>query len=155
MALHRLGELAALSRRAEFKQFLNNVVAKHVLRERERVGGHDLVEHSLGLLRGRLLELLLNEARPMLVSAELNDEPCDVLQFPFTCLVRAEFFQEGGAQCRVLVVTIPAAGLADTSGCRATEALLLLLLLHGVVHRAVHSRAGHEGRRGDLGGVRR
>lgn len=40
----------------------------------------NLVEHDLHLLPGGRLELLLNEARPVLVPAELHNIPKDVLE---------------------------------------------------------------------------
>ena len=56
-----------------------HVVPKDVLHELDRILWHDLVEHDLHLLPGGRLELLLNEARPVLVPAELNNIAKDVL----------------------------------------------------------------------------
>ena len=56
-----------------------HVVPKDILHELDRILWHDLVEHDLHLLRGRGLQLLLDEPRPVLVPAELDNIPKDVL----------------------------------------------------------------------------
>ena len=56
-----------------------HVVPKDILHELDRILWHDLVEHDLHLLRGRSLQLLLDEPRPVLVPAELDNIPKDVL----------------------------------------------------------------------------
>lgn len=56
------------------------VVAKDILYELQGVVRYDLVKHHLLLLAGRVLELLLNEPRTVLVSTELDNEAKYILQ---------------------------------------------------------------------------
>ena len=56
-----------------------HIVTKDVLHQLHGVLRHDLVKHNLHLLARRALELLLDEARPVLVPAELDNIPKDVL----------------------------------------------------------------------------
>ena len=56
-----------------------HIVAKDILHELDSVLRHNLVEHDLHLLAGGRLQLLLNEPGSVLVPAELNNIPKDVL----------------------------------------------------------------------------
>lgn len=93
MAVHALGECVALdlgsvleqllydletgarsqTKRAMRRAWETHIVAEHILDKLQRAIWHDLVEHDLLLLRRCLLEPLLDEARAVLVTAELDN----------------------------------------------------------------------------------
>ena len=67
---------------AMLKALLDDVVAKHILHEREGLRLHLLV-HCHDLLWQCFGQFLLNEAAAMLISAEVKHEAFDVLQQHF------------------------------------------------------------------------
>lgn len=79
MPLHLLGESAHLLLVAVLEHLLNDVVAKDVRHELVGVG-HDFFEH-LGAFLGRgSFQLVLDEARAMLVARKFTDTAIDVLE---------------------------------------------------------------------------
>ncbi len=94
MPLYFIGQYPLLVVRSVFEKLLNDVVAKHVHHQLQRVW-QDLLENQLLLRIGGGLELLLNETGAVLVPAKFDDVPHDVLQLVFLVLVDAKLFEEG------------------------------------------------------------
>ena len=79
MPFHLICELLFLLLVAVFEEFLNDIVTKHVRHQLKRVGKD--FQKELGFLIAVCgLELLLNEARTVLVAAELHHMVVDVLR---------------------------------------------------------------------------
>lgn len=78
VALHLHRECRLLILIAVLEELLDDVVAENVGHELEGAG-HDLVENGLLVGTRRSLELLLNKARTMLVSAEFDNVTKDIL----------------------------------------------------------------------------
>lgn len=79
MTAHLVGKDLLLSLVAMLEQFLDNIVAEDIGHQLEAVW-LDLAENLLLFIAVRSLELLLDEPRAMLVTAELNDMVVDILQ---------------------------------------------------------------------------
>lgn len=57
------------------------IIAKHVLHELEHAKRYDLIKDYRFFLNGGALKLLLDEARAVLIAAELDDEPEYILEY--------------------------------------------------------------------------
>ena len=67
-------------RRGDGNRSRAHIVAEHTLYQMQGVVGHDLVKDHLLVFFARRLKLLLNEARPVLIAAELDNVAEDILQ---------------------------------------------------------------------------
>ena len=79
MALHPVGQLLLLRLVAVLEELLHDVVAEDVRHQLQRVG-EDLPEELRLLVAVGGLQLALDEARAVLVAAELDDVVVDVLR---------------------------------------------------------------------------
>ena len=131
-----------------------HIVAKDVLHQLDGVLRNDLVEDNLHLLTRGRLQLLLDETRPVLITAELDNIPKDVLGEVEDISMRCTTSKVGNCN-------LPSAPISVTCspGTRPAEHSAWPHPLHGVHddHRArTHAQAGlpfeegslHRGARG-------
>lgn len=77
MSLHRLSDLSFLYLVTVIEEFLNDIVAEHILHELHDIR-FDLFEDELLLVAVGLLDLVLDEARSLLITAEFCNVALDV-----------------------------------------------------------------------------
>ena len=63
------------------EEFLDNVIAKDICHQLQRIR-HEFIKDNLFLLGGGRLEFLLNEARAVLIASKLGDMAHNILKLP-------------------------------------------------------------------------
>lgn len=82
LALHQTREMGLLRLGSVLKELLNHIVAEQILHQGQSIVAY-LVENTLLLVTVCSFEFPLDEARAMLVTAELHDVAVDVLELVF------------------------------------------------------------------------